>query len=142
MKGFPTGLTKYMDVSIGSATSVDDVKNSLVNYGSISTAIMSSPLDIHHILFPQNAAAVAKGQDIPQAADKCPYNGKSIDHAVTIVGWTPCTVRQDLWSAINGRLFHLHKNDLSSNLHASHMTYHIWGMSLSLLLEYAIKSIC
>lgn len=96
MKGFPTGLTKYMDVSIGSATSVDDVKNSLVNYGSISTAIMSSPLDIHHILFPQNAAAVAKGQDIPQAADKCPYNGKSIDHAVTIVGWTPCTVRQDL----------------------------------------------
>ena len=88
VKGFPTGLTKYMNV-----TTSDDAKNALVNYGSIVTAVASKYFNSPHIKYPKNAAAVAKGQEIPQAVNECPYNGPDVDHAVTIVGWNPCTVR-------------------------------------------------
>lgn len=72
---------------------VDDVKNALVNYGSISVAIKSSPyVSLFNVLYPPNVVSVSKGTDIPQAVNECPYKGTDMDHGVTIVGWTPCTV--------------------------------------------------
>jgi len=64
VQGFPTGLTKYMDISINNVTSIDDVKNSLVNYGSIAVGVASS-----YINDPTNIEAFNKGKDLPQV---CP----------------------------------------------------------------------
>ena len=94
VKGFPTGLTKFMAVTIDNETSVDDVKNALVNYGSIATTIKAMPSLTNYVdvMYPPNAAAVAKGEDVPQAVGRCQYREPGMDHAVTVVGWNPCTV--------------------------------------------------
>jgi len=99
VQGFPTGLTKYMDISINNVTSIDDVKNSLVNYGSIAVGVASS-----YINDPTNIEAFNKGKDLPQAVNRCPstnqtYPNPGVDHAVTIVGWAPCTLSRPEYGA-------------------------------------------
>jgi len=76
-------------------TSVDDVKNALVNYGSLAVSIASEG-NFDEAAKPSNLNEVMMGKDIPQAVNKCPFvngtNGHALDHAVTIVGWNRCTV--------------------------------------------------